>query len=398
MLNDSVFSDISARCAGNVRIGVMVAGGRSPASAFNSIMAEKGRAADGGAYLDCGSGEAYFEFCEGLENCSAAIVVTDGAAADDMCSSVMRAGLPWIVVADGGNAEMCAALQSKWGVPALSVDCGNPSADDAETVLRAILFEFPLTAIDVRIPSWVRSLPASNSAVAELCKKVKAGAEKVNCMREASSLGELLTDSANWQPDVEMSILPAEGRAVLTVKIKDGAFFDMLSETAGEKISDESSLMSFVVSAADARRNYDKIKDALECARVTGYGIVRPADDDLSLEKPSVVRQGQNVGVKLKASAPSYHIIKVDVGGEVSPIMGAASQSEGMVGEIMNGFENDPQGMWNTNLFGKSLREMVQEGLAGKVNGMQEETRVKMRKAITRIVNEGKGGVICILL
>ena len=156
--------------------------------------------------------------------------------------------------------------------------------------------------------------------------------------------------------------------------------------------------MSFVVSAAEARKNYGKVKDALECARVTGYGIVQPSDDDLSLEKPSVVRQGSNVGVKLKASAPSYHIIKIDVNGEVSPIMGGAAQSEGMVNDIMNGFENDPQSMWNTNLFGKSLRAMVQEGLAGKVNCMHDDTRAKMRKAITRMVNEGKGGVICILL
>ena len=131
---------------------------------------------------------------------------------------------------------------------------------------------------------------------------------------------------------------------------------------------------------------------------MTGYGIVQPSDDDMSLEKPVVVRQGGNVGVKLKASAPSYHIVKVDVTGEVSPIMGAAAQSEEMVNGIMNGFEADPQGMWDTNLFGKSLRGMVKEGLAGKVNSMQEETRGKMRRAMTRMVNEGKGGVICILL
>ena len=180
--------------------------------------------------------------------------------------------------------------------------------------------------------------------------------------------------------------------------LREGVFFRMLSETAGEEIKDECALMEYVASASRAKRGYDKVKDALECARVTGYGIVKPDDDDLSLDKPKVVRQGANVGIKLRATAPSYHVVKVDVSGEVSPIMGLASQSEDMVNGIMNGFETDPQATWNTNLFGKSLRSMVKEGLDGKVNCIQEDTRNKMRRAITRIVNEGKGGVICILL
>ena len=146
------------------------------------------------------------------------------------------------------------------------------------------------------------------------------------------------------------------------------------------------------------KKGYDKVKDALECARVTGYGIVRPDDEDLTLEQPKMIRQGGNVGIKLRATAPNYHVVKVDVCGEVSPIMGNASQSEEMVNGIMKGFEVDPQTTWNTSLFGKSLRSMVKEGLEGKVGSMQEDTRNKMRRAITRIVNEGKGGVICILL
>ena len=137
---------------------------------------------------------------------------------------------------------------------------------------------------------------------------------------------------------------------------------------------------------------------ALPISRINGYGIVEPDDTDMSLEKPQVVRQGGSVGIKLKATAPSYHIVKVDVSGEVSPIMGSAKQSEGIVEGMMNGFETNPDGMWETNVFGKSLRGMVKEGLAGKVCGMHDETKTKMRRAMTRIINEGKGGVICILL
>ena len=156
--------------------------------------------------------------------------------------------------------------------------------------------------------------------------------------------------------------------------------------------------MRYVRGTAGAKQNYDKIKDAFECAKVNGYGIVQPDDSDMTLEAPKVVRQGGSVGIKLRATAPSYHIVKIDVSGEVSPIMGNASQSESIVQGMMNGFESNPEGMWETNVFGKSLRGMVKEGLSTKVSGMHDETKAKMRRAITRIINEGRGGVICIIL
>lgn len=356
MSNDSVYSDIAARCEGHARIGVVCADGADRAAQLNQALAE------------VSEGRPCAEFCEGFDGCDAAVV-----ADDEGISRVKKVGLPYVVADDLSPAAL-------------------------GEIMRRLLFAFPVCAIDVCIPDWVRSLPAENSAVAELCRSVREVAAKIYSLKDCDMLSDMLAESENWLPETELTVDPASGRANVRVNIKEGAFFRMLSETAGEEISDRSSLMSYIVSAADARSNYAKIKDALECARVTGYGIVRPSDDDLSLEKPVVVRQGGSVGVKLRATAPSYHIVKVDISGEVSPIMGAAAQSEAMVSEIMNGFETDPQAMWNTNLFGKSLRGMVQEGLSGKVNGMQEETRVKMRKAITRIVNEGKGGVICILL
>jgi stage IV sporulation protein A len=208
----------------------------------------------------------------------------------------------------------------------------------------------------------------------------------------------MLKDCNYWKETVQVNLNLAEGRASVETEVKDDILYEMLTEIAGENIADECALMSFVTASSQAKRNYDKVKDALECAKVTGYGIVQPNDDDLSLEKPKLVRQGTNIGINLRGSAPSYHIVRVDVSGEVSPIMGAAGSNEQLVNGIMSGFESDPEGMWDTNLFGKSLRGMVKEGLASKVESIQEDTRNKMRKTITRIINEGKGGVICILL
>jgi len=188
------------------------------------------------------------------------------------------------------------------------------------------------------------------------------------------------------------------GFAEVTAFAKEGVFYDMISEIAGEKISDKSGLMGYIKGASEAKRGFDKVKDAFECAKVNGYGIVNPDDNDMSLEAPQIVRHGSSVGIKLKATAPSYHIIKVEVSGEASPIMGSVSESEQIVKGMMAGFEANPEEMWDTNVFGKSLKTMVKDGLYGKVTCMQSDTKVKMRRAITRIINEGKGGVICILL
>ena len=208
----------------------------------------------------------------------------------------------------------------------------------------------------------------------------------------------MLSDCKFWKTEVSVALSLSDGKASVKASVQDGIFYDMLSEIAGDDISDEYTLMRYVRGTSEAKKGYDKIKDALECAKVNGYGIVHPDDEDMSLEAPKLVRQGGSVGIKLKATAPSYHIVKIDVTGEVSPIMGNAAQSESIVQGMMNGFETHPDDMWDTNVFGKSLRGMVKEGLAGKVGAMQDNTKNKMRKAITRIVNEGKGGVICIIL
>lgn len=343
------------------------------------------------------------------------VVTTDGSVTDIPREAYVPAeertvrelkaiGKPFAVVLNCANPQsdgavaLRAALQQKYDCAVVAINCEKADRAQLEGVLRAVLFEFPVTGIDVVIPEWMRVLPAESEAIGELVDGVRKASQKVQVMRQCSAFDDMFAESQVWQSGGDVSLCPSTGRVTLTVGLKDGVFFKMLSQTAGEEIADECALMEYVSSASRAKRGYEKVKDALECARVTGYGIVKPDDDDLVLEQPKLVRQGSNVGIKLTATAPSYHVVKVDVCGEVSPIMGNAAQSEDMVAGIMKGFETDPQTTWNTSLFGKSLRSMVKEGLEGKVSAMQEETRGKMRRAITRIVNEGKGGVICILL
>ncbi|MGN0807366.1 MAG: stage IV sporulation protein A [Candidatus Coproplasma sp.] len=313
-------------------------------------------------------------------------------------------GKPFVIVLNSADPnsnatqQLKAELAQKYAVPTVALNCQEADGEQLTAVLREVLFQFPVMGIDIKIPEWIRVMPPESSAIAELLAVVRKTCENVSVMRDCTLFEQAFETSRYWKNEVGISLSLATGNATVELALKEGVLFEMLSEISGESIENETSLMSYVAAASSAKRGFDKVKDAFECARLNGYGIVCPTDDELTLEKPRVVRQGNNLGIKLKATAPSYHVVRVDVNGEVSPIMGNASQSEEMVKGIMNGFETDPQATWNSALFGKSLRSMVKEGLDGKVASMKDETRAKMRKAITRMVNEGKGGVICILL
>lgn len=343
------------------------------------------------------------------------LVTTDGSISDikregyieaeeKTVSRLKALGKPFVIVLNSVEPEKAPCkklkdeLEAKYGVTVLALNCEKLDASALLNVLKAVLFEFPVTSFDVDVPEWMRFLPQDSTAICELIDKIKTASSKVCKMKDCSAFDDMLTDCKFWKEDVSVALSLSTGKAQISAYVRDGVFFDMLSEIAGDSITDEYTLMRYVHGSSEAKRGYDKIKDALECARVNGYGIVQPDDGDMSLEAPKVVRQGGSVGIKLRATAPSYHIVKIDVTGEVSPIMGSAGQSESIVQGMMNGFENNPDDMWDTNVFGKSLRGMVKEGLATKVIAMHDDTKSKMRRAITRIVNEGKGGVICIIL
>lgn len=326
------------------------------------------------------------------------------AAEERTVEELKKIGKPFVIVLncadpDGTSARVLRAqLQEKYSAPVVAVNCERAGEKELSDILKAVLFEFPVTGLDIKIPEWIRVMPADSSAISELLSIVRRTSEKIGVMRECSLFDNAFAESKFWKAETTLSLSLSTGKATVEVALKEGVLFDMLSEISGEDIGGETELMQYVAAASEAKRSFDKVKDAFERAKLTGYGIVTPSDEDMTLEKPKVVKQGANLGIKLRATAPSYHVVRVDVNGEVSPIMGHAAQSEEMVNGIMNGFENDPQATWNTSLFGKSLRSMVKEGLDGKVCSMQEDTRAKMRRTITRIVNEGKGGVICILL
>ena len=311
---------------------------------------------------------------------------------------------PFVVVlnstkpGDTDTVKLASSLEEKYGVPVVCKDVLNMSGAEMSGIMEKVLLEFPMSAFEVALPDWMQALPADSKIISEIIDEVKGASEKMCKMRDYTAVCELFNDSDEFEPAEVTELKLGEGVPEYRIKAKNGLYYKVLSEECGEEINGDYELMKYVKSFASDRRKYDKIKNAFAAAEEGGYGVVYPAVDEMNLEDPVLVKQGGRFGVKLKASAPSYHVMKVDVSTEVSPIVGTEKQGEDLVGFIMDKFDNNPAGIWETNMLGKSLSDLVNEGLNGKLNNMPKDAQGKLRKTLTRIVNENKGGVICILL
>lgn len=288
-------------------------------------------------------------------------------------------------------------LAEKYGVSVISLNVANMTESDMVSVFASILNEFPLTNICVKMPSWLQALPHTNKYIKEVIEEV------YNATRELEKVGsdfsvKMFENSENFEQTFNKTIDMSNGELVIEIVPKENLFYKVLSDECGCDIGSDYALVSYVKQLAVAKTQYDKFKDAIDQVNSNGYGVVYPNMNDLILEEPEMVRQGGKFGVKLKATAPSLHIMRVDIETEVNPIVGSEQQTEEMAKDLQNEFANNPEGVWETKIFGKSLQTLVTEGLQNKLVSMPEIVQKKMRKTLGRIVNEGKGGVICILL
>jgi stage IV sporulation protein A len=344
------------------------------------------------------------------------VVTTDGSVTDIERSKYLAAeervinelkaiGKPFVILLNSKNPEnretvnLKAVLEQRYGVPVILKNVEEMSKDDANEILDCVLREFPVKILDVNLPKWMRSLGRENPIIRDILSRLSAAADKIVKMKDYDeNIFEIFKESEFADGVSDAAIDMGKGRISFSVLPKEGLFFGILSQIAGEDVSDEFIMMKLLKRLIVSDKEYSKLSRALSDVGNFGYGVVTPTMDELSLEEPVIVKQGGRFGVKLKASAPSLHIMRVDVEAEVSPIIGTEQQSEDMIKYLLSEFENNKQGIWETNMFGKSLNMMVKEGLNNKLAAMPEEARNKMRKTLTRIVNEGKGGVVCILL
>ena len=343
------------------------------------------------------------------------VVTTDGSvtdipranyiSAEERVVSEMKAcGKPFVIVlncknpASADSKKLAQNLSEKYQAQVVAMNVAEMKEQDVDKIFEKVLLEFPIKSIKVGMPKWMQALSFSNPIITEIVGEVKKFAQNVKKIGDANKESVVFTESESFDPITFSNVEMGEGIIKFNVIPKETLFYRVLSDECGFAINDDYELVSYIKNLAIAKVEYDKLKDALEQVEQTGYGIVVPGKEEYTLQQPEVVKQGNKYGVKIKASAPSLHIIKVDVETEVTPLVGTESQSQDLVDYLSERFETDPEGIWDTNLIGKSLYSLIDDNISSKIVMMPADAQRKMKKTLGRIINEGKGGVLCILL
>ena len=343
------------------------------------------------------------------------LVTTDGSITDipredyinaeeRVVKELKELNKPFVIVLNSDDPfsdytkSLASQLEAKYQVPDIPTDCARLDLEDIDDIFGKILYEFPIETIDLDFPRWVDGLPDDHWLKQELYQEIQTAFSDIHILKQIDSgINQLQATKVITKTTVE-EIKLGEGNVHVHIQLHDELFYQVLTEISGVQIDNEGALFTTMTEFASVKKQYDKIAYALEQAKSTGYGIVTPSIDELILEEPEMVKQGSRFGVKLKAKAPSLHLIQANIETEVSPIVGSEKQSEDLVNYLLSEFESDPKKIWESNIFGKNLHELVNEGLQNKLARMPAEAQAKLQETLERIVNEGSGGLICIIL
>lgn len=343
------------------------------------------------------------------------LITTDGSITDipredyidaeaRVVSELKELNKPFVIVLNSADVNsdytrsLAVKLQDKYQVPVIPTDCSNLDLNDINNIFSTILYEFPIDRININFPRWVDGLNDEHWLKKQLYSEIKDAFDNVRVLKQIDSGITKIQKTEVISKTVLDEITLSNGNVNISINLMDDLFYKILTEISNVEISNEGDLFSTITNLATIKKEYDKISYALESVKATGYGIVTPSMDELILDEPEIVKQGSRFGIKLKARAPSIHLIKTEVETEVSPIVGSEKQSEELVNYLLSEFESDTQRIWESNIFGKSLHELVNEGLQNKLSKMPEDAQQKLQETLERIVNEGSGGLICIIL
>ena len=343
------------------------------------------------------------------------LITTDGSftdisrddyikAEERVVSELKSINKPFIVLLNSSHPEnsdtkqLAVTLSEKYNSTVIPINCEELNTDDITNIFSKVLLEFPVSQVNFSFPKWINGLDFSHPIKQELFKNIETAFDNISILKEVSNCTNSINKTNIITKTEVDNIELGTGRVNVSITLKDDLFYSVLTQMTNVPISNEGDLFAIINNLSSTKKKYDKIKAALDEVNRKGYGIVTPSIDDLILEEPEMVKQGSRFGVKLKATAPSLHIIKANIQTEVSPIVGSEKQSEELVNYLMSEFESDPKKIWNSNIFGKSLHELVNEGLQTKLSKMPEDAQIKLQETLERIVNEGSGGLICIIL
>ena len=347
------------------------------------------------------------------EHCSIGIVVTtDGTITDipraDYITAEGRAirdmaatGKPYLVVINSRNPSGDAAaavkshLRSEFGVEAAIADCQALDSAGIAQLLTDLLYAFPMKELRVFLPRWMDALEPEHPVKSALYEALLRRADEISTLAQAEPSLSTLRELEQVLDFSIRSMDLATGTVSCALGFPEALFYEILSAKAGVDVKNDAQLISLLAALSKIKKEYDKISDALTAVRATGYGVVMPTAEEMKLENPEVLRKGGSFGVKLKAGAPSIHMMRVDIDTEINPMVGDEQQSKDLIQRLSN---EDPEKLWQSNIFGKSVYELIQEGLTAKLVGTPEDVRAKFRGTLTRIVNEGANGLLCLIL
>ena len=343
------------------------------------------------------------------------VVTTDGTVTDlgreeyleaeeRVIRELQEIGKPFVVVLNSAEpeSERCRAIaediRRRFQVCCLCANCLEITKEQLESLMQELLYEFPLVELAVYLPPWVDALPAEHPIKSGLYESISRQAGQLQHIRQLEGYLQQLEGDEHLQSVCALQIDLGTGRAAAELQVHRKLFYETLTQRSGLAISDDGDLMELLTELAAVKKAYESIAPALQAAQETGYGIVMPGMEELELEEPEIIRQGGRCGLRMKATAPSIHLIRANIETTVSPIVGNEKQSEDMVNYLLQQFEGDTTKLWQSNIFGRSFHEIVSDDLQAKAGRMPEESRKKLRQALERIINEGSGGLICIIL
>lgn len=343
------------------------------------------------------------------------LVTTDGSiteipredyeeAESRVVSELKELNKPFVIVLNTNNPysqetqSLARNLEEKYGVSVIPTDCTNLNTEDINNIFGKILYEFPVERININFPGWIDGLDYEHELKQELYKKVKEAFRNIKTIKKISDGVSKIKETDIIVKTTIDKIDLGIGAVNINIELNNKLFYKILTEITGIEMNNEADLFMSIENLSKVKKEYDKVDMALQEVRQKGYGIVMPSMEELILDEPEIVKQGSRFGVKLKARAPSIHMIRADIETEVSPIVGSEKQSEELVNYLLSEFENDPIKIWESNIFGKNLHELVNEGLQNKLYRMPEDAQGKLQETLERIVNEGSGGLICIIL
>ena len=343
------------------------------------------------------------------------VITTDGSVTDLPRSSYVPAEArvieelkalqkPFAVILNTENPANAKAqalrrtLENDYGVPVVALNVAQIEEEDIRNVLEKVLGQFPVVSMSIQTPEWLGALDSDHWLIDSLMSSLVDAAPQNLRIEDVHRFAQSVGENPYLDSVTEKTVEHGSGTAYLQMNLREGLFNQILAEQCGTEIKSDAHLLSLLRELVAAKREYDHVAQALQAVRETGYGLVPPLLEEMTLQEPEIMKQGGRFGVRLRASAPSLHMIRVDIQTEVSPVVGTEQRSEEMIRYLMEGFEQDPQKLWGSNLFGKPLSDLVREGLSNKLMHMPADTQLKVQQTLEKIINEGTGGMVCILL